>query len=95
MYFQKLLAYATQYLPEYTLRFDETTGLVTHDIDRLLKTEPLWSFVRNLFYDCGDHVLPEDFEEELFEERLLHDQVTEEDLGKIRTYLLTKKCPHF
>lgn len=79
MYFQKLLAYAAPH----TLRFDQTTDLVTRDTT----TEPLWSFVRNLFYECGDHVQTEDFEEELFEERLLHDQVTEEDLGKIRTYL--------
>lgn len=79
MYFQKLLAYAAPT----TLRFDRTTGLVTHDA----KTEPLWSFVRNLFYECGDHVPPEDFEEELFEERLAHDQVTREDLIEIRTYL--------
>lgn len=87
MYFQKLLACATQ-VPEYVLRFDRTTGLVTHDlVNGLSRTEPLWSFVRNLFYECGDHVPPEDFEEELFEERLLHDQVTREDLIEIRTYL--------
>lgn len=79
MYFQKLLAYAAPH----TLHYDSATGLVTRDST----TEPLRAFVRTLFYECGDHVQPEDFEEELFEERLLHDQVTEKDLSDIRTCL--------
>lgn len=91
-YVKKLLDCATQCLASYVLRV-EPTGLVTHDIfDGVQKTEPFTRFIVDLFYDCGDQVAPETFEEEILVEDMLHDRVPYGELWEaFKTIVLKDK----